>query len=263
MQTLANFYDGADLADGFGSTAGDRANAHRGLDIPHALGEPVPALAAGVVISSSWNSALGNIVEVRQDDGRFVGYRHLRTAAPRVSAGQRVAAGDYIGQVSDTGSAANGYHLCTTNATGPGGVLGSPALVVDPWPWIQHYAMGKPRPGGTPTDTAGAPWEPSGDLAKRVQRALAGKDRYAGPADGVFGPATRRGVQLTLNASGRFGGITVPNGSQQSELDGELGRGAAWGIQEYGRDFGDYAGPQDGDPRAASWAAFALGLERP
>lgn len=96
-------------------------------------------------------------------------------------------------------------------------------------------------------------WEPTGALAKRVQRALKARGRYSGPVDGVFGPNTRKGVQETLRHSGEFVGT----------IDGVIGRGGSYGIQTYARRFGDYAGPIDGAPRTASWTGFALGLERP
>lgn len=96
-------------------------------------------------------------------------------------------------------------------------------------------------------------WEPAGSLAIRVQKALAGKGRYAGALDGIFGPLTRKGVQRTLAHSGEFVGL----------IDGVPERGAAYGVQTYGRRFGDYVGPVDGQPREKSWAGFALGLERP
>lgn len=102
-------------------------------------------------------------------------------------------------------------------------------------------------------------WEPSGELGKRVQRALAlrndrfgGVERYAGPIDGVFGPNTRRGVQITLAQSGLHIG----------DVDGTMERDEAVGVQEYARRFGDYTGPIDGAPREKSWEGFARGLER-
>ena len=137
MSDLTDFYDTPTLSDGFGSTAFGRPNPHRGLDFPHTLGQRVPALLGGKVVTSEWHSVLGNIVQVQQDDGRFVGYRHLRSAAPRAALGSRVEQGTIIGEVSDTGSAADGYHLCTTNSSNARGVYGESG-VTDPWPWIKH-----------------------------------------------------------------------------------------------------------------------------
>lgn len=96
-------------------------------------------------------------------------------------------------------------------------------------------------------------WEPSGELAKRVQRALKARGRYDGPVDGVFGPNTRKGVQISLAQSGLHAG----------DRDGTMERDEAYGLQEYARRFGSYTGPKDGHPREQSWKGFALGLERP
>ena len=272
MSALEDFYRNPDLKDGFGSTLGGRPNPHRGLDFAQGLGKPIPALGAGVVVNSEWSASLGNIVQVRQDDGRFVGYRHMRSSAPRVAFGVRINKGDIVGQVSDTGSAAQGYHLCTTNSSNARGVFGEEG-VTDPWPWIEFYLYGGP----SPIVPAEVPWRdepgfvrvpgdgplvwPKGDLMKRIQTGLAKRKRYDGKKDGDGGDLTARGIQITLNESGRFGGIAVPNYSLKSEIDGKLGGGAAWGVQEYAKDFGKYKGVQDGDPRTASWTAFAIGLE--
>lgn len=125
--------------------------------------------------------------------------------------------------------------------------------------WAESLA---PAAAVRPPSAEGAAWswwEPSGELAKRVQRALAlrndrfgGVERYSGPIDGVFGPNTRRGVQITLAQSGLHSG----------DVDGSMERDEAVGVQEYARRFGGYAGPIDGAPREMSWSGFAIGLER-
>lgn len=268
-----SFYRDPTLSDGFGSRLAPRKNPHKGLDFPHALGTPVPAYSAGVVVTSEENPALGCIVQVKGDDGRFVGYRHLRRSAPRLQVGARVKVGTIIGQVSDTGKAAFGYHLCTTNSSNARGVFGETG-VADPWPYIQramngnHTASIKPTHSGYrvgPVIRSGADWswaEPEGELAKRVQRALSARGRYnydsgrPRPDDGEFGENTRKGVQLTLAQGDIFKG----------RIDGEPGRGAAYGIQKYAAKRGDYTkrgGVIDGKPRVLSWDCFALGLERP
>ena len=104
-----------------------------------------------------------------------------------------------------------------------------------------------------PARTGWSYWEPTGALARRVQAALKGKGRYAGPLDGVFGEFTRRGVQQTLAFSGEFKGL----------IDGLIQGGGCLGIQTYAKRFGDYTGPLDAAPRTASWTGLALGLERP
>lgn len=117
--------------------------------------------------------------------------------------------------------------------------------------------VSRPAPVSTPTNRSGSwvYWEPSGELAKRLQRAMIGKGRLPSwyKVDGVLGDLFRRAVQTTLNVSGRFVGT----------VDGDIQGGGCLGIQLYARDFGDYTGPLDSEPREMSWTGFALGLERP
>lgn len=252
MGYIEDFYRNPTLSDGFGSTKGGRLNPHRGLDFPHGLGKVVPSLGAGVVVIQEWSAGLGQIVEVQQDDGRFVGYRHLRTTGgPHVHVGQRVAKGQKIGEVSDTGEWAYGYHLCTTNGSAKGAVFGSPSLVSDPWPWIQHYVYGGGRPGGG----GGASWAfnpPSAAEQKRIQQALKNRKRYSGPADGVWGVNSIKGIQTTIKNVGYKGAV-----------DGIPGPNTCYYVQVYAQRFGDYKGPIDKVCGPNTWAGFALGLERP
>lgn len=252
MSYTEDFYSNADLDDGFGSEKGNRSNPHRGLDVPAPLGAPVPALQGGVVVIQEWHDGLGNIVEVQQDDGRFAGYRHMRsTGGPWVHVGQRVEMGDKIGEVSDTGEWAEGYHLCHTNGSAQGAVYGSPSLVSDPWAWIKHYLFGAPRPGGK----GSAEWAfnpPIADEQAAIQQALANRDRYDGPIDGVWGPNSVKGLQLTARNVGYDGPI-----------DGVEGPNLCYYLQVYAQRFGDYKGPIDRVLGPNSWAGVRLGLERP
>lgn len=253
---IKEFWDGPTLTDGFGSTAYPRKNPHRGVDLPHALGTPVPSLSGGFVVHSQWSSVLGNVVQVKHDDGRFVGYRHLRSAAPRVAFGERVEKGTIIGQVSDTGSAAYGYHLCTTNSSNDRGVFGESG-VVDPWPWIKYYIFGGPNPlapapAPAPSVPAGQSYlfvNPSTDLQLDIQRSLKARGRYSGPVDGVFGKASYMGIQLTIRNVGYVGPI-----------DGNIQGTGCRLIQTYARKYGGYTGPVDGILGPNSWAGFARGL---
>lgn len=131
---MTNFYADPTLEDGFGSTAPWRSNPHRGLDFPHRWGTPIPSLNAGTVTLSEYSDWLGWVVEVAGDDGYHPGYRHQ--ASQGLAVGTRVEVGDTIGRVGDTGSTADGAHLCLTIGTGPGAVYGVPGLVIDPWPYI-------------------------------------------------------------------------------------------------------------------------------
>lgn len=95
-------------------------------------------------------------------------------------------------------------------------------------------------------------YDPTGEVARRIQAALKRRGRYAGPVDGIFGPATRRGIQITL----RNVGYTGP-------IDGVIAGNGARLIQVYAQKFGSYRGPIDAKLGPNSWAGFALGLERP
>lgn len=261
-----SFYNNPDLADGFGATAG-RSRPHRGLDFPHRTGVGIPSVAAGVVVISEWSGALGNIIEVRHDDGRFFGYCHMN--ARGLTVGTRVSQGTILGAVGNTGSESFGSHVHVTNGNRQGAVYGaSMNYLADPWPYIQAAMNGgggeagfERAPGGEP----GAPMWPVGALMARIQRGLSLKKRYnyadgsPRPADGIGGEHTAKGIQRTLNHSRKNGKVPyVP-----TTEDGKLGPNNGWGVQHYGKAYGDYDGRMDGDPRVLSWTAFALGLERP
>ncbi len=86
---------------------------HKGIDIQAAYGTPIYAAANGVVVSSvfdnGWNGGRGNYVTIRHDDGGLsTNYYHMSYVYAYV--GQRVTAGDLIGEVGMTGRA-YGNHL--------------------------------------------------------------------------------------------------------------------------------------------------------
>ncbi|RZU64612.1 peptidase M23-like protein [Microterricola gilva] len=175
------FYADPDLADGFDSTAGDRANPHRGLDFSHAGGTSIPSYVAGTVVINEWSKALGWILEVRTPLGRYVGYRHMKERSP-FSVGDAVKLAQGIGFVGNTGSASRGNHLCTTNASGQGGVHGYPALVSDPWPYIQA-AIGSSTPAGgnlTPTTPAAPTSQRRDTMARPIRQGTPGQTYYNG-----------------------------------------------------------------------------------
>lgn len=224
--------------DRFGSTIG-RPHPHRGQDTAPG-GLPATAVADGVVAGIRYSSVLGNIVVLRHADGKYSGYCHL--ASVSVSMGQSIARGQGVGTIGATGTAAQGRHLHYTIGNDLWGC--ESGHVEDPLAWINAHSA--------PPAPTWSYWEPSGDLAKRVQRALAKKGRYSGAIDGIFGPATRKGVQLTIRGVGYDGPI-----------DGLIAGTGCGLIQEYAKKYGSYTGPIDKQLGAASWTGFALGLERP
>lgn len=79
----------------------DRPN-HRGMDFKADEGIPVLSGAKGVVTRTDWNThANGNCVEVKYHDGTVAKYLHLSKTG--VKAGQRVAVGEALGLVGNTG----------------------------------------------------------------------------------------------------------------------------------------------------------------
>lgn len=240
---LKDFYAHPDLADGFGATAG-RSRPHRGLDFPHRTGVEIPSIGAGKVVISDWSGALGNIIEVAHDDGRYLGYCHMST--PGLTVGTRVSQGTILGKVGNTGLESFGSHVHVTNGNRQGAVYGaSMNYLADPWPYIQA-AMNS---GG------GAEWAfnlPTADVQQRIQAALAARGRYSGPIDGEWGINSIKGIQTTIANVGYDGAI-----------DGVPGRNTCHYVQVYAQRFGDYAGPVDSILGTNTWNGFALGLERP
>jgi hypothetical protein len=137
-------------------------------------------------------------------------------------------------------------------------------------PW--HYATHEPEAGsaapasvpvgdvignttGSPVYRVGADfefWVPDAALQARIQTALKARGRYDGPEDGEWGANSVKGIQTT-----------VANVKYSGPIDGDAGRQTAYFVQVYGQRFGDYSGPLDAFVGPNSWAAFALGLERP
>ena len=78
---------------------------HTGLDIRgrRGGGDPVRASRGGTVTRAQVISGYGNLVEIRHDDGFSTRYAHLKRF--RVRKGQKVKAGEVIGEVGATGRA--------------------------------------------------------------------------------------------------------------------------------------------------------------
>ncbi len=81
---------------------------HYGVDYGAPVGTPVMATAAGVVTDAGRRGPNGNMVTLRHHDGYETKYLHLSRI--RVRKGQRIAQGDIVGNVGQTGTA-TGPHL--------------------------------------------------------------------------------------------------------------------------------------------------------
>jgi murein DD-endopeptidase MepM/ murein hydrolase activator NlpD len=102
---------GARFSSGFGTRFHPilkRARMHAGVDFAARSGTPVMSTAPGTVIFAGRNGGYGNQVQVRHANGIVTTYSHLSRIASR--SGQRVGAGDVIGNVGSTGLS-TGPHL--------------------------------------------------------------------------------------------------------------------------------------------------------
>ncbi|MGY0025293.1 M23 family metallopeptidase [Streptomyces sp. cg35] len=96
------------LSAGFDS-AGERwAHRHTGQDFAVDIGTPVRAAGAGRVVSVSCGGGFGIEVVVRHPGGYYTQYAHL--AAVTVDQGEKVRAGQWLGQSGTTGNS-TGPHL--------------------------------------------------------------------------------------------------------------------------------------------------------
>jgi len=84
--------------------------AHAGVDYAAPAGTRVRAVGDGVVEFAGQQSGYGNVVVVRHDASRSTVYAHLRAFGSGVRSGARVAQGDTLGMVGQTGWA-TGPHL--------------------------------------------------------------------------------------------------------------------------------------------------------
>lgn len=87
----------------------DYWSGHLGIDIAGALGDPVHASDAGVVVFAGWaNGGYGNMVMIDHGNGYQTLYAHLSSVS--AGCGQSVGTGTYIGAVGSTGNS-TGPHL--------------------------------------------------------------------------------------------------------------------------------------------------------
>jgi hypothetical protein len=115
IQPPAN--DLIDTSYQYGSTANGTREPHHGVEFPNASGTPVYAAGEGMVIFagadnsalySPWQNFYGNLLVIEHEDDLFTLYAHLSQIS--VAAGQKVFAGEKIGEVGRTGVAI-GSHL--------------------------------------------------------------------------------------------------------------------------------------------------------
>ncbi|HWC32373.1 MAG TPA: M23 family metallopeptidase [Actinomycetota bacterium] len=82
---------------------------HKGIDIGAEQDTPILSVTPGVVENVGWTFYSGLRVGVRGPDGRYYFYAHLDDPAPGIAEGARVAAGDVLGTVGNTGYGPPGH----------------------------------------------------------------------------------------------------------------------------------------------------------
>ncbi|MGC0330884.1 murein DD-endopeptidase MepM/ murein hydrolase activator NlpD [Streptomyces sp. SAI-170] len=127
-----------ELSAGFGSGGERWANRHTGQDFAVPIGTPVRSVGEGRVVAVSCGGAFGIQIIIEHPGGYYTQYAHLASVA--VDQGERVTAGQWIGQAGTTGNS-TGPHLHFEVRVTP--ELGSG---VDPVPWLaaRGVTVGQP-----------------------------------------------------------------------------------------------------------------------
>lgn len=81
---------------------------HTGIDLAGSTGSPVYAADGGTVSFTGWNGGYGKMIKINHGNGYVTYYAHLSSI--NVSNGQKVAKGEMIGRVGNTGNS-TGPHL--------------------------------------------------------------------------------------------------------------------------------------------------------
>ncbi|MBN0043245.1 peptidoglycan DD-metalloendopeptidase family protein [Streptomyces actuosus] len=121
------------LSAGFGSGGARWAHRHTGQDFAVPIGTPVRAAGAGQVVKVSCGGAFGIEIVLQHPGGYYTQYAHL--AAVTVDQGQRVVAGQWIGQSGTSGNS-TGPHLHFEVRVTP--EMGS---ALDPVPWLAERGV--------------------------------------------------------------------------------------------------------------------------
>lgn len=81
---------------------------HAGLDFRAPSGTPIRSGGAGTVVAAGWNGGYGKMVEIDHGNGLHTRYAHMSSVA--VNKGDKIKAGEVVGQVGSTGRS-TGPHL--------------------------------------------------------------------------------------------------------------------------------------------------------
>jgi len=131
-------FDKSLRGDEFGNLAPYRhRNPHRGQDWHPAEKSVIPAICNGKVVNIFWSDVLGNVVEVKTEDGYYMGYCHLAYKPGGYKKGDKIIIGQPIGRVgggpnTPSGSASTGAHLHVYTSTVKNGHIAPYNKLVDP-----------------------------------------------------------------------------------------------------------------------------------
>jgi murein DD-endopeptidase MepM/ murein hydrolase activator NlpD len=114
---------------------------HQGQDVMAAEGTPVVTPVAGLVYWRAYQaSGAGHYVVIRGDDGRDYAFMHFQDGSVLVTKGQRVAAGQQLANVGETGDA-QGPHL-HFEIWPDGWYANAGSQPIDPLPDLLRWAAG-------------------------------------------------------------------------------------------------------------------------
>lgn len=131
--TMACPVDGASAFRDSWGEARPGGRGHTGVDMMSPTGTPLVAIENGTIENMSWHYAGGIGLYVHGESGDTWYYCHLSAYAAGISEGSRVAAGQLIGYVGETGNAA-GPHLHLAHILPSG-------QYVDPYPVVAGLCL--------------------------------------------------------------------------------------------------------------------------
>lgn len=104
---------------------------HGGIDIANAIGTPIYAVAAGMVIDAGPTAGFGMWVRVRHPDGTVSLYGHINSTT--VTVGERVLAGDQVATMGNNGFSTGPHLHFEVQLNG--------ADRIDPVPWLAQHGV--------------------------------------------------------------------------------------------------------------------------
>ena len=225
----------SELDQNFGDPRGDGTRMHEGLDMVAPRGTPVASPTEAVVMRTGDGSDSGIYIRTANPGGEQFVFMHLDAIAPGITPGTRVARGEIIGFVGNTGNASGGgahlhFEIRKNGATDPYPRLG--AVFTDAeWETAFSNARAKgvtiavsggalraspPTPASVSTTPIGTRaslvyGQTNNDVVALQQFLIANSKGSAGErlartgATGYFGPLTRE----TLIEYQRFAGLSA------------------------------------------------------